>query len=367
MRTSEVARVIPPGFQFKELEQIHLSGSGAVRDLENRLQSFYRLKHALCVSNAGVGLMAIALALDLRGEEFITTAYTYGASLAGWLALGNRPVFADIDVHSLTLDPASVRSRMSSRTKAILAVDIYGIPSDTNRLREVADERGIWYIADAAQSLGATMNGAKASSRADALVLSFTTGKTVFAGEGGAVLTNNDDLYEKLLWHTQHPIRQRRELGLNLDNEFGVNARIHPLAAILANAGFDRALRKLRKHQDRCFKILSALNGSGLTDPIRFEHEKIVPSFFRLTAAWTDGPQESALSEELRRMGFEASLAPAPVRLVYRQPSFQAQYGSVIRGDVRCPTAERQADSRFCVVMNPGNEPHTIRKSSERR
>src|SRR5436190_7634341 len=81
--------------------------------------------------------------------------YTYGASLSGWLLLGNRPVFADIEADTLLLDPGSVRTQITPRTRAILAVDIFGVPSDSAALRRIADEHGLWYVAHAAQSLGA--------------------------------------------------------------------------------------------------------------------------------------------------------------------------------------------------------------------
>ncbi len=105
-----------------------LSGLGAVADLEAHLRGFYGLRHALCVSNATLGLLAVAWATGCRNSEFVTTPYTYGASLAGWLLLGNHPIFADVDALTLGLDPASVRARITPQTRAILAVDVFGTP-----------------------------------------------------------------------------------------------------------------------------------------------------------------------------------------------------------------------------------------------
>lgn len=135
--------------------------------LEARLRDLYGVRHALAVANATLGLFAIAKALGLAGTEFVTTPYTYGASLAGWLWLGCRPVFADIDPHTLALDPAAARRAITPQTRALLVVDVFGIPSDTAALRKLADEFGVWYIADAAQSLGATRGGRPASALAD--------------------------------------------------------------------------------------------------------------------------------------------------------------------------------------------------------
>jgi perosamine synthetase len=287
--------------------------------------------------------------LDLKGSEFITTPYTYGASLAGWLLLNNLPVFADIDPGTLTLDPDSIRWRITRRTKALLAVDIFGNPADAPAIRKLADEAGLWYVADAAQSFGAFRDGRPASSLADAFVVSFTTGKPIFAGEGGAVLTDNRDLYEKLIWYSQHPYRQRRDISLQFDNEFGINGRIHPLAAIWANATFDESLDSVIRRRIECFGMIDVLNSTGLTEEIDFKERRIEPAFFRLSAAWKKKPQVAALLRELQQSGIYASLEDPPVRLIYQQPAFLAQYRrSGAAG--RCPVAERQARLRFCVT-----------------
>ena len=213
-------------------EPFHLRGGGAVGELEKRLETYYGMQHALCVSNATLGLLAVQLALGLKGVEILTTPYSWGGTVAGALLLGNRLAFGDIDAVTLTLDPDTVRNAISPHTKAILAVDVDGTPSDSSGLRQVADEYGLWYITDAAESFGATREGHPASYDADALVLSFGPGKPLDVGEGGAILTSSQELYEKLLWHTQHPERQRLELGLHLDNESCLTGRIHPAAVL---------------------------------------------------------------------------------------------------------------------------------------
>lgn len=356
MSTCELKQEIGKGSQ--------LVGSGSVAELEAKLRKHYGMQHALCVSNATTGLLAVAVALDLRRAEFVTTPYTYGASLAGPLMLDNRPVFSDIDAQTLTLAPEAVPRCITPRTKAILAVDIFGNPADMRALRRVADEHGLWYVADAAQSLGARRDGLPASSLADALVVSFTSGKTLCAGEGGAILTNNADLYQKLVWHTQHPARQRRDLGLSLDNEFALNGRIHPLAAAWAETAFEDSLRRVREHQRRCFELIEALNATGITEPIEFRRQNIEPSFFRLTAAWRDMPDEERLRRELATAGFEMEIVLPPVRLIYRQPAFLAQYGQRLRKQPRCPQAERQATARFCLERKT---PATTFKTAKRR
>ncbi len=123
---------------------------------------------------------------------------------------GNRPRFADVEPGTLTLSGGTVRGHLTKNVRAILAVDADGVPCDMTSLRRIADEAGVWLVIDAAQSLGARIGEGRASRLADAVVVSFTSRKSVCAGEGGAVLTANRELYERLVWWTQHPFRQRR-------------------------------------------------------------------------------------------------------------------------------------------------------------
>lgn len=334
-----------------KLASIHLVGTGEVAELETKLANHYGMKHALCVSNATTGLLALAIALDLKGKDFVTTPFTYGASIASFLLVGAKPIFADIDSSTLTLCSKSVKERLTSKTKMILTVDIFGHPSDSEALRAIADEKGLWLIADCAQSLGARRAGRASNHLADALVVSFTVGKLVFGGgEGGAVVTDNTELYQKLIWLSQHPYRQQKELGLAFFNEFAFNGRIHPVAAIWANTGFDSSLAELKKHQEFCFKLINRLNEIGLTIPVEFDSQQIEPTFFRLTAEWKNTPAPKLLERELAANGFNLLVTNNPVELLYQQNAFVAQYPSLAKKANKCLQAERQAERRFCLT-----------------
>jgi perosamine synthetase len=333
-----------------ERQKMHLYGGGAVAELESKLKLYHKKKHALCVSNATMGLLAIAMAAGLKGLDFITTPFTYGATIAGWLHMGNHPIFADIDSETLTLDCDAVRKAITSHTKAILASDIYGIPHDMIGMRKIADDYGLLYISDSAQSLGGSRDGLPAGVLADAMVVSFTAGKTIFAGEGGAILTDDDKLFHKLVWYTQHPMRQKRDIGLQLDNEFALNARIHPLAAVWANAEFETAMKNGKRRQKSCFRVIEAMNKIGLTEKIDFMSRRIAPTFFRLTAAWNENKRcESDLLQALHSHGFQMTIELSPIRLLYRQPAFIAQYSGALRHACQCLQAENQSKKRFCL------------------
>lgn len=329
----------------------HLAGVGPVRALEEKLRRHYGTRFALAMSNATTALLACALALDLRDSEFVTTPFTYGATLAPFLLLGNRPLFADIDPDTMTLDPGSVRRKISRKTRAIVAVDVFGLPADTRALRDLADDLGLPYIGDAAQSLGAFIDGLPASGRAHVLVTSFTAGKPLFAGEGGALLTDLEDVYKKAILWTQHPHRQKRELALDSYNEFALNGRPHPLGAAWADVVFHESLQELTRYRTECFRLLRAAESTGLLDPLTREWRKrrILPAFTRVVARWAARPDPDRLVTALYAGGYRTTVAPCPLKLVYQQRSFTALYGHLAHGPVRCPAAERTVPRLLCL------------------
>lgn len=317
--------------------------------LERKLREYYGSTHALAVSSATNGLLALAIAMRLKGAAFVAPPLSWGGTVAPFLMLGNRPQWADVDPVTLTLDPASVRRAITPRTKAIVGVDLHGTPSDDLELRAIADEHGLFYISDAAQSFGATRNGRPASSLADATVLSFGPGKPLDCGEGGAIVTSNTELYQTLLRTCQHPSRQGLELGFQKTTEFGINARIHPEAASAACGGFEYALTRLRVKQKACLRAVDAINQTGFTDEIPFQRLGIMPSFTRLTAAWKDEPRAEELVATLGRGGSTARCSGPFMKPLYAQPAFLSEWPRW-RG-TGCPMAEDQARRRFSIEL----------------
>lgn len=332
----------------------HLAGTGAVAELERRLANHYGARFAVSMPSATTGMLALAMALGLRDEPFITTPYTYGASIGPWMLLGNRPVFADIEANTLTLDPATAHRALRPGVRAVLAVDIYGHPCDSAALRRFADEHGLFYIADAAQSLGASRDGRPASVNADAIVVSFTSGKALDVGEGGAVVTDNPELYQKLIWHSQHPLRQKRELGLHLTNQFGINGRISPVAAEMASHHFSVALQSVERQSRTGASVIGVMNESGLTVPVDLQRSRIRPAFFRIVGRWRGSPQATRLQQLMkRRFGHALRTSPAPVELIYRHAAFIAVTGWQTSLP-SCPRAEQAAAAHFCLDRPPG-------------
>lgn len=225
----------------------HLAGNGAIAELERKLCAFYHSEYALCVDSATNGLMYLLMATRLERSEILTTPLSYGGTIAGALSLDCKMHFSDID-KMLNICPESSQSILHNnpKIKAVIAVDFAGNPHNISALNSVCHEFGIWHFVDAAQSLGAEYNVQNIAQLCDAMVVSFGSGKTIFAGgKGGAIITNNAKLYNCLVSICQHAHRQERDLGIGLSNEFALNGGIHPLAATLACELFEANLSAL--------------------------------------------------------------------------------------------------------------------------
>ncbi len=321
-------------------DRFHLSGSGAVAELEKKIAGHYGAKHAVVVSSATAGLLVLALALDLKNSEFITSPVTFGGGLAPLLLLGNRPVFADVEDGSFTLDPESVRRTATEVTKAVLAVDIFGNPSDTIGLRKAASEIGAWYIADSAQAFGARRSGHAASRFADAIVISFNAQKPIGFGEGGAIITDDRDIYKRIIWSSQHADRQKKELGIGVFNEFAYNARPHPLGVIWANANLTASLTRTRKEQIDRVDAIKGLTRAGLIYKTALSKRGTLPSFFSFPIQPAARVAAETIQEWLRTYGCPAEIVPLPAGVIYNDPMFRAQYRRRFSVPAPCPVSE---------------------------
>ena len=194
----------------------YLTCGPKVAALEEKLCEITGAKYAVAVSNGTAALHIAAMAAGVgEGDELITTPITFAASANCALYCGGRPVFADIDPDTYNIDPASVRQKITDRTRAVVAVDYTGQAAKLDELLGMCHEKGIVLIEDSAHSIGTKYKGKPVGSISDMTTFSFHPVKTVTGGEGGAVLTNRGDLYEKLLLYRSH--------GITKDEAYYVN------------------------------------------------------------------------------------------------------------------------------------------------
>lgn len=185
----------------------YLTCGPKVTELEKKLCEITGAKYAVVCSNGTAALHIAAMAAGVtEGDEVITTPITFAASANCALYCGAKPVFADINPKTYNIDPAKVKEKITDKTKAVVAVDYTGQAVELDPLLEICHEKGIILIEDGAHSIGTKYKGKGVGSIADLTTFSFHPVKTVTCGEGGAVLTNSEELYQKLLLGRSHGI-----------------------------------------------------------------------------------------------------------------------------------------------------------------
>lgn len=174
------------------------------QELERSLEQYTGARHAVAVSNGTAALHCACMATGIgAGDEVITTPLTFAASANCALYCGAKPVFADVEEDTYNIDPKSIEDKITDKTKAVVAVDFTGQAVKHREIREICDRHHLIFIEDAAHAIATTYNGVQVGNLADITTFSFHPVKTITGGEGGAVLTNSDELYQKIqLVHT---------------------------------------------------------------------------------------------------------------------------------------------------------------------
>jgi UDP-4-amino-4,6-dideoxy-N-acetyl-beta-L-altrosamine transaminase len=238
---------------IKAVEEVlrsdYLTCGPKVTELEERLCKLTGAKHAVACSNGTAALHIAALAAGVgEGDELITTPITFAASANCALYCGAKPVFADINPNTYNISPESVKEKITGKTKAVVAVDYTGQAVELDKLLKMCHERGITLIEDGAHSIGTKYNGKPVGSIADMTTFSFHPVKTVTGGEGGAVLTNSDEFYQKLLLYRAHGITREPDLMVHEPHgswyyeqvDLGYNYRITDIQCALILSQLDK-------------------------------------------------------------------------------------------------------------------------------
>ncbi len=195
------------------LKSDYLTCGPKIVELEKKLCEITGAKYAVAVSNGTAALHVACLAAGVgAGDEVITTPITFAASANCALYCGAKPVFADINEETYNINPASVKEKITDQTKAVVAVDFTGQAVELDPLLEIARENNLVLIEDGAHSIGTKYKEAKVGSVADMTTFSFHPVKTVTGGEGGAVMTNSEELYQRLLLFRSHGITRDGDL-----------------------------------------------------------------------------------------------------------------------------------------------------------
>ena len=248
------------------LTSSYLTCGPKVNALERTLELYTTARHAVVVSNGTAALHCACAAAGIKpGDEVITTPLTFAASANCILYCGGTPVFGDINPETYNIDPGNIEKHITDKTKAVIAVDFTGQSVKIKEIKEICDKYNLIFIEDAAHAIGTKYNGRPIGCLADMTCFSFHPVKTITAGEGGAITTNNDSLYQKLVLAHTHGITHDEDLMEEAPHEgdwyyeqvnLGFNYRMTDFQAALLLS----QLKKLEKFKVRRQEIVKRYN-----------------------------------------------------------------------------------------------------------
>lgn len=252
----------------------YLTCGPKIGELEKKLCALTGAKYAVACANGTAALHMASLAAGVKeGDEVITTPITFAASANCALYCGARPVFADIDPETYNIDPEKVEAAITAATKVVVAVDYTGQSVALDPLREICEKHGLVLIEDGAHVIGTKYKGQPNGSLSDMTTFSFHPVKTVTGGEGGAVLTNDEMLYQKLLLYRSHGITRAESLMEHEPDgpwyyeqiDLGFNYRMTDMQAALIISQLDklpqfsRRRKEIVKRYDEAFSAMPEL------------------------------------------------------------------------------------------------------------
>ena len=328
-----------------------------VAEFERALAEVTGSAHALALSSGTAALHAIANALEVGpGDEVIVPTLTFAATANAVVFEGGRPRFADVDPHTLLIDPESVRALVGPRTKAIFAVDYAGQPCDYEALGRIATAAGVALVDDACHSLGADLDGRPAGSLALASAFSFHPVKVITTGEGGAVTTGDEQLAARVRSFRNHGIsadhHQRATRGSFFYEiaSLGYNYRLSDLGCALGLSQLKRLTAFVARRRELAARYDEALAPIAGVEPLATRAG--IGHAYHLYAVRIEaerfGHDRGAVFQHLRERGIQANVHYLPVHL---HPFYRERFGTE-PGD--CPVAEAAYSELLSLPLFPG-------------
>jgi dTDP-4-amino-4,6-dideoxygalactose transaminase len=274
LEVEAVTRVLRSGYLGRYGPDDDPSFGAEVLTLEKSVAELVGVDHALAVNSGTSAIWVLLSALGIGpGDEVIVPGFTFVASMSAIVYAGAKPVLAEVD-DTFNLDPKDVEARITSKTKAILAVHMLGAPCDLDALGEIATRHGLLLIEDAAQAFGGSYHGRRLGSIGVGGAYSFNLYKTITCGDGGMLVTDTQDLYERCFaLHDQGHLPLRHGIEVGQRPYLGLNLRMNEVSGAVLNAQLtklDRILRTLRSNKAAFRAAIETTPGVGfrrLTDP----------------------------------------------------------------------------------------------------
>jgi len=237
------------------------NGGYYVNKFEKSLQKYFKVNHAIVVNSWTSGLITIIGALGIKkGDEVILSPWTMSACAVAILHWGAVPVFCDIDKETFCIDPEEIKKKITKKTKAIMAIDIFGYPANINAIKNIINKRNIKIISDSAQSIGAKYNKKFAGTVSDIGGFSLNFHKHINTGEGGIIVTNNKKLSEncRMIRNHAEAVNNKKKI-INNNYQIGFNFRLTELQAGIGLEQLKKLKLIVKKKQDNAEYLTNKL------------------------------------------------------------------------------------------------------------
>lgn len=322
-----------------------------IERFEQALSEYVGTKYAVVFNSGTSALHAALLAGGVgEGDEVIVPSFTFIATANAPLFVGAKPVFADIEEKTFGLDPEDVVGKITARTKAIIPIHYGGCPCLIHELKQVAEKHNLLLIEDAAESLGATVNGKKVGTFGDCAILSFCANKVITTGEGGAVITSSAETCEKLKLIRSHGRAGNSNYFASTEYAdyvtLGYNFRMSDITAALGIAQIrkiDKIIEMRRENAERLSLNLSQIPQIEILSPLE--------RFFHVYQLYTIRVKEGherrdTLLAYLTQRGIMTRVYFSPVHLTYF-------YKSNLGYNCQLPVTERLSQQVLTLPMYP--------------
>ncbi len=327
----------------------NISDGAKCEELEKKLAEYIGIDYAVVVSSGTAALHAACYVAGIKeGNEVITSPNTFVSTVEAIMYCGATPVFADIDPKTHNIDPVNICEKITSKTKAILPVDYAGQPCDMDAIRAIAQKHHLIIIEDGAEALGAEYKSKKIGTISDMTIFSFHAVKNITTCEGGAIVTNKKEYYEKLKYFRAYGIdkttRTEKAPWLSKQIGFGYNYR---LSEIQCAMGISQ-LRKLDRFNVRRAEIAKRYY-DGLDGVKHIQLPYIDPNSktnWYMFVIQIEGIERTVVWEKLKESGIIAGVSFYPV---YKHPYYQ-ENGF---GNVYCKESEKFYESALSLPCFP--------------
>jgi dTDP-4-amino-4,6-dideoxygalactose transaminase len=295
------------------------NGGKRVQDFESLLKSYLNVKHVIAVNSGTSAIHAALLSIGIKpGDEVILPSFTFVATANSVIATGAKPVFADVNKNDFTIDINDIKNKVNEKTKAIIPVHLYGHPSDMDEIIDIPSSRSLSVIEDACQSLGSLYNQKQTGTIGHLGCFSFYASKVLTTGEGGAIVTNNDDLHEQLLMIRNHGMVNGYDTRV-----FGLNLRLPELSAALGISQMKKLNQMLGMRKSNAkflFDGLKKFEQDGLLAlPQEAANKKY--NWYLFTIAFKENSQRDLIKNGLVKEGIGATIYYDPP--IHKTPFYE--------------------------------------------